>query len=175
MKWTEEQFRPVFDRLYPGLVRFLVSLSGDVEMARDVAQEAFLRLYRTDPDELVDDAVRGWVFRTGRNLTLNELTARSRRAKILGLVDRVLRREPRRPDELHELGERSAAQWVLVRDLPQHQRESLLLREQTGMSYREIAHTLDVSEGKVKVDIHRARLSLREKWQQQETAGRGSA
>ena len=46
------------------------------------------------------------------------------------------------------------------------QRVALLLREQEGMSYLEIARVLNVSESKVKVDIFRARVRLRERWHQ---------
>ena len=58
----------------------------------------------------------------------------------------------------------------LLQSLPEYQRAALLLREQSEMSYREIARVLDVSESKVKVDIFRARSALRSKWKEVESA-----
>ena len=53
----------------------------------------------------------------------------------------------------------------LLKLLPEDQRLAILLREQEDMSYQEIATILGVSESKVKVDIFRARTTLRAKWQ----------
>jgi len=50
--------------------------------------------------------------------------------------------------------------YQLLADLPEHQRAALLLREVEEMSYQEIAQVLNISESKVKIDIHRGRLAL---------------
>jgi len=52
----------------------------------------------------------------------------------------------------------------MLQTLPEDQRTALLLREHEQLSYREIGQVLNVSESKVKVDIFRARASLRERW-----------
>jgi RNA polymerase sigma-70 factor (ECF subfamily) len=52
----------------------------------------------------------------------------------------------------------------MLHTLPEDQRVALLLREQEQLSYREISQVMNVSESKVKVDIFRARASLREGW-----------
>ena len=52
----------------------------------------------------------------------------------------------------------------MLHTLPEDQRTALLLREQEQLSYREIGEVMKVSESKVKVDIFRARASLRERW-----------
>jgi RNA polymerase sigma factor (sigma-70 family) len=52
----------------------------------------------------------------------------------------------------------------MLQTLPEDQRTALLLREQEQLSYREIGEVMKVSESKVKVDIFRARASLRERW-----------
>jgi RNA polymerase sigma-70 factor (ECF subfamily) len=76
-----------------------------------------------------------------------------------------------------EAAERKELILGLLKHLPEHQRAALLLREQEEMSYREIAEVLGVSEAKVKVDVFRARTSLREKWGRKEAAlaARGQA
>ena len=81
------------------------------------------------------------------------------------------------PEEEFEMTERKERVLEMLRHLPEHQRSALLLREQEEMSYREIAEVLGVSEAKVKVDVFRARTSLRERWgrKQSALAARGQA
>ena len=63
----------------------------------------------------------------------------------------------------------------MLKEIPEHQRAALLLREQEEMSYREIAGVLGVTEGKVKVDVFRARTALRERWGRTQKAFTGAA
>ena len=70
----------------------------------------------------------------------------------------------RNPEEEYETSERKQLVLEMLQSLPEHQRTALLLREHEQLSYREIGSVLNVSESKVKVDIHRARTALRERW-----------
>jgi RNA polymerase sigma-70 factor (ECF subfamily) len=80
------------------------------------------------------------------------------------------------PADDFEMSERREIVLEMLKQLPEHQRAALLLREQEEMSYREIAGVLGVSEGKVKVDVFRARNSLRERWARaQKTLAAGAA
>ena len=68
------------------------------------------------------------------------------------------------PEQEYEHAERKQLLTSLLRLLPEPQRAALLLREQEEMSYAQIARVLNVSESKVKADIHRARMRLRAEW-----------
>jgi len=70
----------------------------------------------------------------------------------------------RNPEQEYETQERKELVLSMLRTLPEDQRVALLLREQEQLSYRDISQVLNVSEGKVKVDIFRARAALRERW-----------
>ena len=73
-------------------------------------------------------------------------------------------RKARNPEQEYEAQERQTMVLEMLQTLPEDQRAALLLREQEQLSYREIGQVLNVSESKVKVDIFRARASLRERW-----------
>ena len=120
-----------------------------------------MQLYRTGLEKFVREEVRFWLFRVARNLALNELSRRSTRQRLFGKVVDALRTETPGPAEHLEATERKELIQGLLKHLPEHQRAALLLREQEEMSYSEIARVLNVSEGKVKVDIFRARNALR--------------
>jgi RNA polymerase sigma-70 factor (ECF subfamily) len=164
VEWTEESFREQFDALYPSLTRYLWSLVGDAELAHDVAQEALLRLYTRAPDDLEPEACRFWTLRTARNLCINEMRRRERFRRIRSWLGRTTPRSAAGPHEEHERRERAELQLDILRELPESKRSALLLREQEGLRYTEIAEVLGVSESKVKVDIHRARTRVRERW-----------
>ena len=172
---TDAEFAEVFNEFYPSLCRFLECLRGGASgAAQDIAQESFMQLYRTGMESIVRDEVRFWLFRVARNFALNELTKRSTRRRLFDKVVDVLRAETPGPAEQFEASERKELILSLLKHLPEHQRAALLLREQEEMSYGESARVLNVSEGKVKVDIFRARTTLRARWHSAQEASAGA-
>ena len=129
-----------------------------------------MQLYRTGSARIAREEVRFWLFRVARNFALNELARRSTRLRLLGRVVAALRTETPGPAEHLEAAERKEMILSLLKHLPEHQRAALLLREQEEMSYSEIARVLNVSEGKVKIDIFRARSTLRARWHRAQDA-----
>lgn len=164
MASEEEEFTAIFTEIYPNLCRFLESLLGDHNAAEDIAQESFMRLFRQGLKNIEDGGeVRFWLFRVARNLALNDLRNTKRRGSFFGKILEVFYAPRANQAEVFEQNETTRMAIEMLQILPQHQRTVLLLLEQQEMSYAEIARILNVSEGKVKVDIFRARKALRKK------------
>lgn len=142
------------------LVRFAWRLVGDEHTARDIVQHAFLRLCDQSPEEL-EGRMAQWLFAVCRNRAIDCLRSRKRSAAA---GDFELPRFPgKEPDpavvaEQHDLAEQIRRMIV---DLPAGQREAISLWAE-GLSYRDIAETLETSEGNVRVLMHRAIKRLRE-------------
>lgn len=158
----EAQLSALFRQLYPALCRFLAVLLGDGAQAKDVAQEAFVRMHRFGARRLPPDEARLWLFRVARNLALNELKQRRVRGRILSSIAGWFRSQSDSPATALETAEASVRVTGYLRALPEHQRVIVLLRELETMSYAEIARVLGVTQAKVRVDLHRARRALGE-------------
>ncbi len=158
----DAQLSASFRQLYLPLCRFLSVLLGDRALAKDVAQEAFVRLHQFGAGRLSPEATRLWLFRVARNAALNELTQRRVRGRILSSIAGWFRSHADSPATAVEIAEASSQIAELLRGLPEHQRAVVLLRELELMSYAEIARVLGVTQAKVRVDLHRARCALRE-------------
>lgn len=164
MAREDDDFTALFQAHYAGLCRFLECLMGgghEAGAAQDIAQESFMRLYKLGQGALPAGEARFWLFRVARNLALNEISRRQTRGKFVLRVRELF--GSRTPDPAEHLlrEERKQILLRLLKTLPEHQRAALLLREQEELSYSEIARVLNISESKVKVDIFRARSSLR--------------
>ena len=165
MKSEEDEFARFFAESYPGLCRFLECLlGGGRAAAEDLAQESFMRLHRKGLESLPGDEARFWLFRVARNLALNELGRRQTRRRLFEKVVAAFAAPAPDPERAYEASEQRGLVLELLERLPEPQRAALLLREQEEMSYREIAAVLGVSEAKVKVDIFRARSTMRDRW-----------
>ena len=160
----DEEFAEIFRESYPSLCRFLECLLGKHHLAQDIAQESFLRLYKQGLESIPAGEARFWLFRVARNLALNELNKTRRHQGFFQQVKEMYRAKPDTPETDLLLSEEKRAVIEMLKTLPEQQRATLLLREQEGLSYSEIARVLNVSESKVKVDIFRARNSLRAHW-----------
>ena len=136
------------------VLRFLLHLTGDVELARDLVQETFARYlsrYGRDSEQL------GLLFTIARNAGLDAL----RRRRTSTLPERETA-DPRRDPE-HQLIDRQEMDRVLaaIRRLDDTDRQLVALLATGTFSYREIGRLLDLSETNVKVRVHRARLKLK--------------
>ena len=136
------------------VLRFLLHLTGDVELARDLVQETFARYlsrYGRDSEQ------PGLLFTIARNAGLDAL----RRRRTSALPERETA-DPRRDPE-HQLIDRQEMDRVLaaIRRLDDTDRQLVALLATGTFSYREIGRLLDLSETNVKVRVHRARLKLK--------------
>ncbi|HUE96909.1 MAG TPA: RNA polymerase sigma factor, partial [Longimicrobiaceae bacterium] len=72
---------------YEGLFRYLIRLTGDADLAADVAQETFVRLIEKKPD---NTGIRAWLYRVATNLVRDHSRVRRRRTELLqGVPDRA--------------------------------------------------------------------------------------
>jgi RNA polymerase sigma-70 factor, ECF subfamily len=154
-----EEFTAVFDANFVRLFRYLDRLSGDPELAADLAQEAFVRLYQR---AALPDAPAAWLISVAMNLFRNERGTRGRRRRLLteALSRHALGDAPGAPDEAALAAEtRSRVRTALDR-MPERERRLLLLQAE-GFSYREIAAGLELHEASVGTLLARARQAFR--------------
>jgi RNA polymerase sigma-70 factor (ECF subfamily) len=143
-----------FDEFYrtelPGLVALARGLCAPA-IAEDVAQEALLVAYRRWSEVRELERPEAWVRRTCANMAVSQFRRRLAEFRALG-------RHGLPPEALsnpdHE------AFWALVRGLPRRQSQVVALHYLYDLSVTDIASTLEVSEGSVKVHLSRARESL---------------
>lgn len=135
----------------PGLVALARGLCGSA-VADDIAQEAMLAAYRRWEEVQRFEEPHAWVRRTCANLAISAF--RRRMVEVRGLA-----RVASRP-EVPAIDEVSQEFWVAVRSLPRRQAQCAALRFIYQLSGDEIARTLGITEGSVKVHLARARHAL---------------
>lgn len=155
----DELFREEFSRRFASLFRYLDRLSGDPDLAADITQEAFIRLYRRGA--MPDDA-GSWLAVVARNLFHNARAKSARRRRLLS--SEHLRASgpavnPSPEADLEVARRRQAVRSALDR-LPDREREMLVLRY-AGHSYREIAAVLGLNEASVGTLLARAKDAFR--------------
>lgn len=158
---ARRDFDRIYRSLFPTLFRVAYRICLDQGLAEDICQEAFMRYLRR-PAALPDlDQTKFWLLRVVRNLSLNVEKRRKRELR----ANRDVTRAPRWTQDETAEGEmlrsetRSAVQSALG-SLPINLRTALVMREYGGLSYREIAAVLRISESNVKVRVFRARQRL---------------
>ncbi len=145
-------YETLFRRHYPAVHRALVQMLGS-DGADDVAQETLLTLYQQPPTVTPTVNVAAWLYRVALNRGYNALRGERRAvARAAAALPPTPGEEP--PDAAIRSEERAAVRAVLAQ-LPQRQRELLVLRS-SGASYADIAEVLGVAPGSVGTLLARA-------------------
>lgn len=129
----------IFRRYESELIGYLCRRFGDIELAKDIAQDTFMRLIKRPPRKCHDDSIRPWLYRVARNLGIDAIRKRSRLTTVDSIPERDLQTSA--PSVL-----KSEAS-ELVRGLPKPQLEVVLLRIYADMKFNEIAEQLDIPIG----------------------------
>ncbi len=150
------------------IVKLVMRYVRDPTEALDVAQEAFLKAYRALPSFRGDSAFYTWLYRIAINTAKNYLVASRRRPLDYDLD----LQDPEQYDMHGRLKESDTPEGLVLSDeirttvnkaielLPEDLRTAIILRELEGMSYEEIAVTMECPVGTVRSRIFRAREAI---------------
>ena len=130
-------------------------VGGDRALAEDLTQEVFLRVFQGLPKFSLRSKFTTWLFQVTKNRVLDELRANERRPRLSVALDDIPPLEV--VDAPLENVEAMDAVWRSVGDLTPDLKMALLLRDVVGLSYTEIADSLEITLATVKWRIYKAR------------------
>jgi len=150
-------FQELFARYYPGICRQLTTVLGDAAMAEDLAQETFLKLFRSPPRDMSN--IGGWLYKVALNLAYKHLRKEEnrRRRELRASTDPAAGLNNHLSfyhlQEIREVKE-------ILKTLPVRDRLCLMLKF-SGYSYKEIAGVIGVDVKSVGTIVARARVRFR--------------
>jgi RNA polymerase sigma-70 factor (ECF subfamily) len=153
------------------IVNLVMRYVRDPELALDITQEAFIKAYRALPRFRGDSAFYTWMYRIAVNTAKNHLAAQRRRPMSveLDLQDpeqydlHAKLKETDTPEAITLSNELKDTVERAIAALPEDLRTAIVLRELEGMSYEEIAQTMECPVGTVRSRIFRARDAISKK------------
>jgi len=165
-------FEALMHKYYPRLLNFIHRFVGQREIAEDLTQEVFMKVYQAVSAYRPQSKFQTWIYTIAKNISLNEL--RRNRGSVVSLDEPFSSQEGElkrdvedpsgvRPDEDLLRQETMRAVRQAIHALPENQRMAVILRRYEQFSYEEIAQTMRVSVEAVKSLLSRAKENLKEK------------
>lgn len=165
-----DQFVDLFNAHFRSLFRYLDRLSGDPDLAADLAQEAFIKLYRRGS---MPDSPNAWLLTVSMNLFRNARSSRSRRNRLLTITRaESVHSEPQPSAETVQIEAESARQVRSAMDRIPERDQRLLLLVAEGHSYRDVAASIGLHEASVGTLLARARRAFRAAYEEERSASR---
>lgn len=155
-----EAFKELLARHRRSALMLAFQILGDAEDAEDVAQEAFVRVFQAIPQFRRQASFSTWLYRIVTNLCLGRRRRRRPVLELETLTEPISEENPSR-----QVTEGLLARQVMD-ELPVALRAVLVLREQQGLSYLEIAAALGVPVGTVRSRLSKARIAFRNRWRE---------
>ena len=153
-------FTDLVERWQNRLVNFFYRSTGNRADAEDLAQETFIELYRVADRYQSRGSFSAFLFTIARRRLIDSYRKSQRRPlDYIDPSDAKMQLQPEADDSIREIEE---AFHLALAALPENQRHAILLLQQQGLSYEEIAEALQASVSAVKTWIHRARTHLRQ-------------
>jgi RNA polymerase sigma-70 factor (ECF subfamily) len=137
------------------LYNYVLRLVGDRALAEDLTQEIFLRVFQGLPRFSLRSRFTTWMFQVAKNRVLDELRSMERRPRSFVSIDDLPPLEAL--DQPYERLEAIDALWRAIEKLNVDLKMALLLRDVVGMSYNEIADSLEITLATVKWRIFKGR------------------
>lgn len=155
----QQHIFPIRDKLF----RFALRITGSAHEAEDVVQEVMEKIWKSSEEQ--SGSVQNWeawCMTLTRNRSLDK--ARSQNLRRTTPLDGVAERSNGTTNQAHTIENRDLADQVkqMMQALPEKQRLVMHLRDIEELTYDEIAEVLNISLDQVKVNLHRARKSVRE-------------
>ena len=157
-----EAFRCLVEAHQARVVGTISKMLGSDAEAEDLAQQVFIRIWKSAPRYRPTAKFTTWLFRITRNLVFNELRRKRHFVDQADEMPEPAERRDQEPDKVLMEGELQSAIQNAIDQLPESQRLAIILRRYEGMAYEEIAAVMGTSVPAVKSILFRARAELRE-------------
>jgi len=173
---NDEAFTQLVTRYKDSITNYLNMMVGDYDIAVDLSQETFLRVYRSINRYSNLYQFSTWIYRIATNLAIDEIRYRKRRGQVF--YKNVLGSRPQGAKDGHEFEitdvrrgprdeilrkESSQILGDAIRSLPKKYRTAFIMKEVQELPYETIAKVLNCSAGTIKSRLHRARELLQRK------------
>jgi RNA polymerase sigma-70 factor (ECF subfamily) len=173
---NDAAFTQLVTKYKDSLTNYLNVMVGDHEIAADLCQEAFLRVYKNIGRYSNIYQFSTWIYRIATNLAIDEIRYRKRRGQVYYRnvwAGRQAGEDAGQEFEIKDLRhgpgeqmlnrERTQALGDAIRSLPEKYRTAFIMKEIQELPYEEIAKALRTSPGTIKSRLHRARELLQRK------------
>ncbi len=173
LEGNEDAFEALVYRYQDKLVNYLNNLLHDYELSVDLAQEAFIRVYKNADRYQGKYQFSTWIYRIATNLAIDEIRRRERKGRfffytVMSFFQKDDKQFPlpdkrESPEKALDRKEKLDRLQAAIDTLPEKYRLAFMLKEVQELSYEETSRVLDISLGTAKSRIHRAKMLLREK------------
>jgi RNA polymerase sigma-70 factor, ECF subfamily len=173
---NDEAFEQLVTRYKDSITNYLNMMVGDYDIAVDLSQETFLRVYRSIDRYSNLYQFSTWIYRIATNLAIDELRYRKRRGQVFYRNVMGSRQSGDKEGREFEITDsrRSPSDEILrkessrvlgdaIRSLPKKYRTAFIMKEVQELPYETIAKVLNCSSGTIKSRLHRARELLQRK------------
>jgi RNA polymerase sigma-70 factor (ECF subfamily) len=149
-----DAFAEIIGHYQAPIIRYLYRMTGDYEMAKDLAQDTFIQAYKGILKTDAELSFRAWLYRIATNNALQH----RRRKKLLSFIPLISKEHdiPNSRSQVDCVGETLAINEALLK-VPEEQRTCLMLHFVEGFKYQEIAETLGCSEEAVRKRVARGK------------------
>ncbi len=142
------------------MYRFALAFTKDESMAKDVVQEAIIKMWKSMSKLAEIENMTAWAIRITRNLCIDH--QRKVKANVMGLDGAFgIASTNLAPDKETIVQDQMTVVQRALGELPEKQREAIILREVQGYTYQEISDLMEENINQVKILIHRARHKMK--------------
>ncbi len=159
-----DAFTKVYEVFFKKVFYFVRRLSLSAEDAEEITQDVFIKLWEKRSSILIDKSLSSFLYRIAQNLMIDkyrQYAARESRLQKIIIRDNVKALDGNATEQLVNYYELSGIISRLIDDLPKSRRTIFKLNREKGLSYREIAEILKISQGTVEKQISKALHTLK--------------
>jgi RNA polymerase sigma-70 factor (ECF subfamily) len=155
---TAKDFKMIYDTHFDDLRRYLIYRSGDQDLSGDIAQNVFVKVW-TKKIEIASGNIKSLLFKMATEEFISHIRRKKVEKEYTESIDLRLIREPDNNDDLLE---KKVLFQKALNQLPEKQKTALLMNKIQGLTYKEIAEVLNLSQKAIEKRIGLALKALKQ-------------
>jgi RNA polymerase sigma-70 factor (ECF subfamily) len=155
---TAKDFKMIYDSHFDDLRRYLIYRSGDQDLSGDIAQNVFMKVW-TKKIEIASGNIKSLLFKMATEEFISHIRRKKVEKEYTESIDLRLIREPDNNDDLLE---KKVLFQKALNQLPEKQKTALLMNKMQGLTYKEIAEVLNLSQKAIEKRIGLALKALKQ-------------